>query len=165
MSGHKIRFIGVDPGIARTGFGVIESWDDQVQHIEHGCLETNKNDSREERILCLYQQFSTLLDRVKPTYCGMEHLYAGRNATTAIQVAEARGVLLLGLTQRSIPTRSYAPSTIKLSVADHGNATKLQVREMVMIQLGLEEAPQPDDASDGLACALTVLYDSLETSF
>lgn len=165
MSDGKVRFVGVDPGIARTGLGVLETWEDQVQHIEHGCLETDKRASRELRILDLYQQFSAFLDRVKPKFCGMEHLYAGRNATTAIQVAEARGVLLLALTQRGIPTRSYAPSTIKLSVADHGNATKLQVREMVMIQLGLENPPQPDDASDGLACALTVLYDSLETPF
>lgn len=160
-SGGRCRLLGVDPGIGRTGYGLIETWDDQVQHLEHGVLETNKRDSREERILDLYQQFCILLDRLKPDMAGVEHLYAGRNATTAIQVAEARGVLLLALTQRGIGARSYAPATIKVSVADYGKATKQQVREIVMVQLGLEKPPQPDDASDGLACALTLLYDSL----
>lgn len=164
MSEKRTRLLGIDPGFARTGYGVIETWGEHVQHVEHGCIETDKRESREERILDLYQQFCLLVDRVKPDLAGVEHLYAGRNATTAIQVAEARGVLLLALTQRGIGARSYSPATIKVSVADHGKATKIQVREMVMLQLGLEKKPQPDDASDGLACALTLLYDSLEDS-
>lgn len=158
----KLRLIGIDPGIARTGYGVIETWDDQVQHIEHGCLETHKDQSRQERILDMYQQVDALLNRVKPNLAGVEHLYAGRNATTAIQVAEARGAILLSLAQRGIPSRAYAPASIKLTVAESGRATKLELREMVMVQLGLEEPPQPDDASDGLACALTLLFDVLE---
>ncbi len=156
------RLLGIDPGIGRTGYGLLETWEDQVQHLEHGVLETDKRDSREERLLDLYQQICVLLDRTKPHEAGVEHLYAGRNATTAIQVAEARGVILLALTQRGISARSYAPATIKVSLADYGKATKQQVREIVMVQLGLEKPPQPDDASDGLACALTLLYDSLE---
>ena len=158
----KLRLLGIDPGIARTGYGLIETWDDQVQHLEHGCLETNKDQSRQDRILDMYQQITGLLDRVKPDVAGVEHLYAGRNATTAIQVAEARGTILLSLAQRKIPSRAYAPASIKLTVAESGRATKLELREMVMVQLGLEKPPQPDDASDGLACALTLLFDILE---
>ena len=86
----KTRLLGIDPGIGRTGYGLIETWEDNVQHVEHGCLETNKNDTRQDRILDLYTQFSQLLDHLKPDVAGVEHLYAGRNATTAIQVAEAR---------------------------------------------------------------------------
>lgn len=159
IDGSRKRLLGLDPGIGRTGYGLLETWDDQVQHLEHGVLETKVGEGREARLLDLFGQITVLLDRTKPDAAGVEHLYAGRNATTAIQVAEARGVLLLALAQRAIPTRSYAPATIKVSVADYGKATKQQVREIVMVQLGLEKPPQPDDASDGLACALTLLYD------
>jgi crossover junction endodeoxyribonuclease RuvC len=155
--------LGLDPGIGRTGFGLIETWQDQVQHLEHGVMETTVGEARDLRLLDLYRQTCTLLDRTRPDMAGVEHLYAGRNATTAIQVAEARGVLLLALAQRGIPSRAYAPATVKMTLADHGKASKQQVREIVMVQLGLEKAPQPDDASDGLACALTLLYDAMET--
>ncbi len=159
IDGSRKRLLGLDPGIGRTGYGLLETWEDQVQHLEHGVMETQVGTAREARLLHLYEQVSELLDRTKPDAAGVEHLYAGRNATTAIQVAEARGVLLLALAQRGIPSRSYAPATIKVSVADYGKATKQQVREIVMVQLGLDKPPQPDDASDGLACALTLLYD------
>lgn len=161
MSHPRRRLLGLDPGIGRTGFGVIETWEDQVQHLEHGVLETVVGESRDLRLLDLFQQCCELLDRARPDEAAIEHLYAGRNATTAIQVAEARGVLLLALAQRGIPSKAYAPATIKLTLADHGKATKQEVRAVVMQQLGMEKAPQPDDASDGLACALTLLYDSL----
>ena len=158
----KTRLLGIDPGIGRTGYGLIETWEDNVQHVEHGCLETNKNDTRQDRILDLYTQFSQLLDHLKPDVAGVEHLYAGRNATTAIQVAEARGAILLSLAQRGIPSRAYAPASIKMTMTESGRATKYEVREVVMMQLGLEAPPQPDDASDALACALTLLFDVLE---
>ena len=154
--------MGIDPGIGRTGYGLIETWEDHVQHVEHGCLETNKNDTRQNRILDLYTQFSQLLDHLQPDVAGVEHLYAGRNATTAIQVAEARGAILLSLAQRGIPSRAYAPASIKMTMTESGRATKYEVREVVMMQLGLEDPPQPDDASDALACALTLLFDVLE---
>ena len=158
----KTRLLGIDPGIGRTGYGLIETWEDNVQHVEHGCLETNKNDTRQDRILDLYTQFSQLLDHLKPDVAGVEHLYAGRNATTAIQVAQARGAILLSLAQRGIPSRAYAPASIKMTMTESGRATKYEVREVVMMQLGLEDPPQPDDASDALACALTLLFDVLE---
>ena len=158
----KTRLLGIDPGIGRTGYGLIETWEDHVQHVEHGCLETNKNDTRQNRILDLYTQFSQLLDHLQPDVAGVEHLYAGRNATTAIQVAEARGAILLSLAQRGIPSRAYAPASIKMTMTESGRATKYEVREVVMMQLGLEDPPQPDDASDALACALTLLYDVME---
>jgi crossover junction endodeoxyribonuclease RuvC len=158
----KTRLLGIDPGIGRTGYGLIETWEDQVQHVEHGCLETNKKDTRQDRILDLYTQFTQLLDHLKPDVAGVEHLYAGRNATTAIQVAEARGAILLSLAQRGIPSRAYAPASIKMTMTESGRATKYEVREVVMMQLGLEDPPQPDDASDALACALTLLFDVME---
>ena len=158
----KTRLLGIDPGIGRTGYGLIETWEDHVQHVEHGCLETNKNDTRQNRILDLYTQFSQLLDHLQPDVAGVEHLYAGRNATTAIQVAEARGAILLSLAQRGIPSRASAPASIKMTMTESGRATKYEVREVVMMQLGLEDPPQPDDASDALACALTLLFDVLE---
>ena len=159
---EKIRLLGIDPGIGRTGFGVIDTWEDCVHHIAHGCLETNKNQSRQDRILDLFRQFERVVDEYKPTMAGVEHLYAGRNAPTAIQVAEARGAILLALAQRGIPSRAYAPASIKLTLTESGKATKYEVREVVMMQLGLEKPPQPDDASDALACGLTLLYDWLE---
>lgn len=159
---QKIRLLGIDPGIARTGYGVIDTWEDCVHHIAHGCIETNKDQSRQDRILDVYRQFEQIVKQYKPDIAGVEHLYAGRNATTAIQVAEARGAILLCLAQSGIPSRAYAPASIKLTLTESGRATKLEVREVVMMQLGLEAPPQPDDASDGLACALTTLYDYLE---
>ena len=154
--------MGIDPGIGRTGFGVIDTWEDQVHHIAHGCLETHKSSNRQERLRELYQQFVQVVEEYRPDIAGVEHLYAGRNATTAIQVAEARGVILLALAQREIPSRAYAPASIKATLADSGRADKYEVREVVMQQLGLEKPPQPDDASDALACALTLLFDVLE---
>lgn len=154
--------MGIDPGIARTGYGLIETWEDQVLHLRHGCLETDATKSRPDRILDLYEQICRLLDETSPDLVGVEHLYAGRNATTAIQVAEARGAILLSLAQRGIPSRAYAPASIKMTMTESGRATKFEVREVVMMQLGLETPPQPDDASDALACALTLLYDTME---
>ena len=107
----KVRLIGIDPGIARTGYGIIDTWEDCVHHIAHGCLETSKELSRQERIHDLYRQFQQVIQEYKPTMAGVEHLYAGRNATTAIQVAEARGALLLVLAQSGIPSRAYAPAS------------------------------------------------------
>lgn len=130
-------------------------------HLEHGVMETKAGVQRDKRLLALYGQVCRLLDRIKPDIAAVEHLYAGRNATTAIEVAEARGVLLLALAERGICSRAYAPSSIKLALADSGKASKQEVRAIVMEQLGLETPPQPDDASDGLACALTLLYDLL----
>lgn len=141
---------------------MIDTWDDQVHHIAHGCLETDKADNRQNRIHDLYSQFVEVVDKYQPDIAGIEHLYAGRNATTAIQVAEARGAILLALAQRGIPSRAYAPASIKMTLADSGRADKYEVREVVMMQLGLEKPPQPDDASDALACALTLLFDVLE---
>lgn len=150
--------LGIDPGTARTGFGIIATFDDQVQYVEHGCITTTPKHSRSERLDILYRKLNSVLERVTVDELVVEQLFFNRNVNTAMAVGEARGVILLAGAQRGLPLYEFNPVQVKEALTGYGHAKKNQVREIVMMQLGLEEPPTPDDASDALAIALTHVY-------
>jgi crossover junction endodeoxyribonuclease RuvC len=148
------RIIGIDPGLASSGWGVIEFERQRLRYIAHGCIKTQAVQPRAERLFFIYQSIKTILDTYKPTESAIETLYFSRNVTSAIPVAEARGVLTLSLAERGIPVREFTPNIIKQAVVGYGRADKEQIQEMVRILLGLTAIPKPDHAADALGAAI-----------
>lgn len=150
-----MRVIGIDPGTARLGYGVIDAGDDP-RLIDFGIVETTADDGPAQvRLEFIYQGIQMLLDRHRPDAMAIEQLFFARNVTTAIAVGQARGVTLLAASQAGVDVFEYTPSQIKHAIAGYGKADKPQMQEMVRILLGLDLAPQPDDAADALAVAIT----------
>lgn len=151
-----MRILGIDPGTASVGYGVIEEHDGQVKMVDYGVIKTAPADgTTAERLQIIYSELIKLIDQYHPDSAAVEQLFFGRNITTAISVGQARGVLLLALANAGIPVAEYSPPKIKEAVSGYGNASKQQVQFMVQNMLELEEIPRPDDAADGLAVALT----------
>jgi len=152
------RVIGLDPGTARTGYAILESeGGEALTAVAFGVIETPPADPLPQRLLFLYQQIRELLLLHRPQSGAVEKLFFQRNVSTAIQVGQARGVILLALAEAEIPVAEYTPNEIKQSVSGYGSANKRQMQEMVRLLLGLEAIPQPDDAADALAIAITHL--------
>lgn len=151
-----MRILGIDPGTARVGYGLIEEQDGRLVMVDCGIIKTTPSDgTAAERLQIIYTELNSLLDQYRPDSAAVEQLFFGRNITTAISVGQARGVLLLALANAGIPVAEYSPPKIKEAVSGYGNATKQQVQYMVQNMLDLDEIPRPDDAADGLAVALT----------
>jgi crossover junction endodeoxyribonuclease RuvC len=151
-----MRILGLDPGTATVGYGIVEESEGRVSVVVYGVIRTEPKDGDSARRLqIIYEQLNELLNQFKPDAAAVEELYFGRNITTAISVGQARGVLLLALANAEIPIAEYSPPKIKEAVSGYGNASKQQVQYMVQNLLDLEEIPKPDDAADGLAVALT----------
>jgi len=151
-----MRILGLDPGTATVGYGIVEESDGRVGVVTYGVIRTEPKDGDSARRLqIIYQQLNHLLNQFEPDAAAVEELFFGRNITTAISVGQARGVLLLALANAGIPVAEYSPPKIKEAVSGYGNASKQQVQYMVQNLLDLDEVPKPDDAADGLAVALT----------
>ena len=151
--------IGLDPGSAITGFGIIEEHaDHSLEVIDYGVLRTGPELTVAERLQLLYEQLNALLVLHRPESGAVENLFFQRNVSTAITVGQARGVLLLALSQAGIPVAEYNPMEIKQAVAGYGRADKKQVQQMVKMLLGLEKIPRPDDAADALAVAICHIH-------
>jgi crossover junction endodeoxyribonuclease RuvC len=151
-----MRILGIDPGTATVGYGLIEEEDGQPVIVTYGAIVSKPKDGdTARRLQIIYQQLNDLLVTYQPDVAAVEELFFGRNITTAIKVGQARGVLLLALADAGTPIAEYSPPKIKESVTGYGNASKQQVQFMVQNILGLDELPKPDDAADGLAVALT----------
>lgn len=151
-----MRILGIDPGTATVGYGLIEENDGQLVVITYGAITTKPKDGdTAHRLQLIYRKLNELIEAYAPDVAAVEELFFGRNITTAIKVGQARGVLLLALANAGIPVAEYSPPKIKESVSGYGNASKQQVQFMVQSILNLEEMPKPDDAADGLAVALT----------
>jgi crossover junction endodeoxyribonuclease RuvC len=162
-AGAKISrriIIGVDPGLASTGWGVIEVYRGRLNYIAHGCIETFPKDPRGERLVFIHKSFLKILSKYKPAEAAMENLYFGKNISSAMTVAEARGVLLLALVSRGLPVREMTPNAIKKAVVGVTRADKNQVQEMVRFILGLTEIPKPDHAADALGAAICAAHSS-----
>jgi len=155
---NKRVIIGVDPGLASAGWGVLESSDGRLRYIAHGCIETGPEKARGERLLFIYQSFLKILKTHKPAGAAIENLYFGKNVSSAMAVAEARGVLLAALAAQGIPVLELTPNAIKKAVVGVTRAEKGQVQEMVRIILGLKEAPKPDHAADALGAAICAAH-------
>jgi len=148
-----VRIVGIDPGTALLGFGVIEV-DDAPQLVDFGVVETTNDDAMPMRLLSLYESLTTLFDQFRPEAVAIEQLFFARNVTTAITVGQARGIALLAAAQARVPVFEYSPSQVKHAISGYGKADKQQMQEMVRIMLDMEYVPHPDDAADALAVAL-----------
>lgn len=149
-----MRILGLDPGIAIVGFGVIEAERGAFVHIAHGAIRTEAGLALSRRLEIIYNDLNTLLDSVEPDAVAVEELFFNTNITTGINVAQGRGILLLACRRRGLPIYEYTPLQVKQSVVGYGRAEKKQIMEMVRRMLHLDDIPKPDDAADALAIAL-----------
>jgi len=151
--------LGIDPGTATTGFGLVRSQPDgSLRAVAYGVLTTSKDLSAAARLDSLYKQLQELLLLHRPESAAVEKLFFQRNISTAIAVGQARGVTLLALEQAGLAVAEYTPNEVKQAVTGYGSADKRQVQEMVRVLLQLDELPKPDDAADALAVAITHLH-------
>ena len=146
--------LGIDPGTAIMGYGVIDYQNSRHKPLAYGTIRTNKDEKTEERLKQLFHGVNKLLDEYEPDVMAVEELFFNRNATTAITVGQARGVALLAAGLRDIPVGEYTPLQVKQAVVGYGRAEKHQVQYMLTKILGLRETPKPDDAADALAIAV-----------
>jgi crossover junction endodeoxyribonuclease RuvC len=151
------RQLGLDPGYGRLGYAVVEQRGSEWLLLDVGCVETPAKQAFELRLQELHVRVSALLSRWKPQEATVESLYFSKNAKTAMQVAEARGVLRLTLAQAGVPALELAPNAVKLALTGSGAAGKDQVGRMVVRLLGLKTLPEPDDAADAVALAVAGL--------
>lgn len=149
-----VRVIGIDPGLANTGWGIIETDGIRFRYINHGTITTENSLVSTLRLKEIYDKLTEVIKEYKPTHCGVETLYFAKNVSSALPVAQARGVQLLALGHMGIRTGEYTPIQIKQAVVGNGRATKNQVQEMVKLLLKLKEIPKPDHAADALAAAI-----------
>lgn len=145
--------LGIDPGTARLGYGVVEAADDPIL-IDFGVIETAATADMPSRLSGLFDAVTELIEQHRPDVLAIEQLFFARNVTTAISVGQARGVVLLAAARAGIAVAEYSPSEVKHAVAGYGKAGKAQMQEMVRLILAMEYPPHPDDAADALAIAL-----------
>jgi crossover junction endodeoxyribonuclease RuvC len=146
--------IGIDPGLASTGWGVVRLDGSRFIHLGHGVVTTDPETPLPLRLLKIHAELRKLLLKYSPTEAGVEELFFSKNISSAMQVAHARGVVLLLLGQRGISVGTYSPQHVKQAVIGRGRADKSQVQRLVSVVLGLEEVPGPDHAADALAIAI-----------
>lgn len=151
-----MTIIGIDPGVARTGWGVISKHSGGVKMLGYGCLETDAALEASVRLLFIFREINRLIEEYKPDIASLEKLFFNSNVTTAMGVGEARGVIMLALARIGIAIEEFTPLQIKQAVAGYGKASKDQVQKMVKTLLRLAEIPRPDDAADALAAAITL---------
>jgi crossover junction endodeoxyribonuclease RuvC len=159
--------LGIDPGTATTGFGLVCERDDgSLEMVDYGTLLTPAGEPAHQRLAMLYHQLNEILLLHRPDSVAVEKLFFQRNISTAIAVGQARGVILLSIAEAGLDVFEYTPNEVKQAVAGYGSAQKRQVQEMVRTLLVLPDIPKPDDAADALAIAITHLntrrYASME---
>jgi len=151
--------LGIDPGTARTGYGLIEieekdrGWA-KPSFLAYGCVETSSTLSNQKRLQEIYKELSKIIKKYQPKAIAIEKIFFFKNAKTIIQVSEARGILLLLVAQKKIPLYEFTPLQVKMDIVGYGRAQKKQVQEMIKELLGLQKIPKPDDAADALAIAV-----------
>lgn len=150
-----MRILGVDPGTATTGFGVIDHHKGKFKFVDAGVILTPPDQPMPERLITIHEELAQVIRETKPEQASVELLYFATNVTTAISVGQARGVILLTLAQAGLIPAEYTPMQIKQAVTGYGGAKKPQIQEMVKLLLNLPQIPKPDDAADGLAIAIT----------
>lgn len=146
--------LGIDPGTATTGFGIIKSEKSNINLVYYGCIITSPRDSTAQRLKILYTELEKIIKKYKPDMAAIEDIFFFKNLKTAIKVSQARGVILLAGTQNKLAVCEYTPLQIKQAVTGYGRAEKMQVQKMIKIILNLKEIPKPDDAADALAVAI-----------
>lgn len=151
--------VGIDPGTAKTGYGIVrEQENGELEWIAHGVVTTPSDWDEPKRLLELYQKLCEILSTYKPDCCAVEKLFFQKNVKTAISVGQGRGAALIAAAASDLPVGEYTPLEVKLAVVGYGSADKGQVQQMVKVLLGLSDIPQPDDAADALAVAICHLH-------
>ncbi|MCX9015029.1 MAG: crossover junction endodeoxyribonuclease RuvC [Candidatus Methanoperedens sp.] len=150
--------IGIDPGLATVGFGVIQKNGHDIKPVSYGCIRTSSKKQTPDRLLEIYDETCGLFDKYAPECIAIERLFFNKNVTNAMSVSEARGVVLLAARQRNIPVYEYTPLQVKQGITGSGKADKRQMQEMIKALLKLDELPKPDDAADGLSIALCHIH-------
>jgi crossover junction endodeoxyribonuclease RuvC len=154
MNGDARVILGLDPGTAITGYGLIRYEGNTLTPIGYGVITTPAHTPLPARLRTIYHELAALIARHGPTEAAVEELFFARNVRTAIAVGHARGVILLALAEAGLPVDEYTPLQVKQAVVGYGQGTKQQVQEMVRMLLDLDAVPQPDDAADALAVAI-----------
>ncbi len=146
--------LGIDPGTAITGFGLIKRESNRIKYLKCGCITTCADLPMAERINCIYDDLSALIKKHKPAAAAVEELFFFKNVKTVMTVAQARGAILLAIQKAGLSLGEYTPLQIKQSLTGYGRADKTQIQQMVKSMLGLNQVPKPDDAADALAVAI-----------
>lgn len=152
--GDGVRILGIDPGYATIGYGVVDYDNFRFKTVGYGAITTEAHIPFEDRLSLIYDDMKTVLQKYKPEHLSIEKLYFNTNTTTAIDVAQARGVIVLAAKQSGVSIFEYTPLQVKQSITGYGRAEKHQVMEMVKNLLGLSSVPKPDDTADALALAI-----------
>lgn len=167
MYNISVKILGIDPGIARCGWGIVEAQSSPARNATQsvaggkfkvqsfGCVETKVGTLTEKRLLIVHEEIIKLINKYKPDSIAVEELFFNTNAKTALVVGQARGVVLLASAKQNIPVFTYTPLQIKVAITGYGRAEKNQIGQMVKTLLKLKEIPKPDDVTDALAVALT----------
>lgn len=156
-SSDNFIILGVDPGFATTGFAFIKEKNKELEVLDYGVIETSSKEQFPDRLKYIYLALSKLIKKYKPDAICVEQLYFAKNVKTALNVGQARGVILLTAILNKLPLFEFTPLQVKQAVCGYGQADKCQVQNMVKILLKLKTIPKPDDAADALAIALTYL--------
>lgn len=159
-----MRVLGIDPGTAIVGYGVIDFEKGKYNVVDYGCIYTDKDLPMEQRLCEIYVQLTELIKKYSPEHMAVEELFYFKNNKTVISVGQARGVILLCGQQNGVKIQGYTPLQVKIGITGYGKAEKKQVQLMVQKFLGMKEIPKPDDAADALAIAFTHI-NSLNSSF
>ncbi len=146
--------LGIDPGVATVGFGVVDKRGNEFKAIEYGVITTPAHTLLEDRLCSIFDDMTEIIGRHRPDCVSIEELFFNRNITTAIDVAQARGVLLLACRKAGLDVYEYTPLQVKSAIVGYGRAEKQQVQYMTRLLLKLDEIPKPDDAADALALAV-----------
>jgi len=146
--------LGVDPGLARTGFGLIKTEKECLKVLDYGCISTGSKMMSAKRLEKLFLEIKKIIKKYKPNLIVIEELFFAQNSKTALKVGEARGVAILAFNEAKCPILEMTPLQVKMFLTSYGRASKKQIQQMVKIKLNLKEIPKPDDAADALALAI-----------
>jgi crossover junction endodeoxyribonuclease RuvC len=150
--------LGIDPGTAITGYGLVTESDSQAALIACGAITTPSDQPPPDRLLSIYQQLRDVIAQYRPDHAAVEQLFFNKNVRTALAVGQARGVILMTLAQAGVQIFEYTPLEVKLAITGSGRADKRQMQQMVMLLLQLDKTPRPDDVADALAIAMCHLH-------
>ncbi len=153
--------IGIDPGIATTGYGIVECKGNAFSCLGYGVIKTDKNIAMPKRLSILGEELSFIIKKYNPTILGIEKVYFFKNLKTIIPVSQAKGVIMMTAEREGVPVQEFTPPEIKSSIAGYGQADKEQVQKMIQLLLNLKEKPQPDDAADALGAAICGINKSI----
>jgi crossover junction endodeoxyribonuclease RuvC len=156
--------LGIDPGTAITGYGLVKGEGDDLALVAYGAITTSSDWPLPERLQRIYQELTALIEDQQPTAAAVEELFFSKNVRTALSVGQARGVALLVAANAGLPIHEYTPLQVKQAIAGYGRATKDQVQQMVKMLLTLDSVPQPDDAADAIAVAICHIHSAKLTA-